>query len=145
MGSVGAADVVLTLDIPGVLTGGPVQIQGFATDEAFDIPAIKSAEVMMGVDGILSAGFVFVPIPQQISLQADSASNDIFDAWWTQQQSTRATYQASGLIKMPQILTKYTLVQGTLTLYKPIPHAKRLLQPRNFEITWGGFAPAPSS
>jgi hypothetical protein len=143
MGTISGAGSVLTLNIPNVLTGGAVQIQGFATDEAFDIPAIKSAEVMMGVDGIMSSGFVFVVIPQTITLQGDSASNAIFDAWWTQMVSSLTTLPASGLIKTPSILMKYTLGNGILTSYKPISNVKKLLQPRTFEITWQGFAPAP--
>ena len=143
MGNISAAGVVLTLSIPIVFPTGQ-QIQGFANDEVFDIPAIKSAEVMMGVDGVLSSGFVFVPIPHTISLQADSASNDVFDTWWTQMQATKATYLASGLIKLPSISTKWTLSNGVLTSYKPAPNAKRLLQPRSYEITWQGLAPAPA-
>lgn len=144
MGNVSAADAVLTISIPLVFPGGPIQLQGFANDEVFDLPAIKSAEVMMGVDGVLSSGFVFVPIPQTISLQADSASNEVFDVWWAQMQATRTTYQASGLIKLPSIARKWTLGVGTLTSYKPAPNAKRLLQPRTFEITWQDLAPAPA-
>ncbi len=143
MGAVTSADVILTLTIP-LLFPVPQQIQGFATDEAFDIPAIKSAEVMMGVDGVLSDGFVFVPFVQTISLQADSASNLFFDTWWTQMQATKSTYRASGLIQMPSIASKYGLVQGSLTGYKPIANVKRLLQARTHEITWAKFLPAPT-
>lgn len=143
MGAVTAADIVYTLTIPLVFTS-PQLIQGYATDEVTDIPVLKSAEVMMGVDGILSAGFVYVPVPQTISLQADSASNDVFDAWWTQMQQTKQTYLASGLLKVPSIGKKYTLIGGVLTSYKPIANAKRLLQPRNYEITFQNIAPAPN-
>jgi hypothetical protein len=143
MGAITAADLVLTLSIP-LLFPVPQQMQGFATDEAFDIPTIKSAEVMMGVDGVMSVGFVFVPIIQTISLQADSLSNSFFDVWWAQQQATKSTFRASGLIKLPSISSKYILTQGSLTGYKPAPNAKKLLQPRTHEITWQGFAPAPA-
>jgi hypothetical protein len=142
MGSVTAADIVYTLAVPRVFTA--TQIQGFANDEVLDIPQIKSAEVMMGVDGVLSVGFVFVPIPQTLSLQADSLSNLFFDTWWAQMQATKGTYLASGLIKMPSIGTKYTLTGGALTGYKPLSNAKRLLQARTFEITWQNIAPAPA-
>ena len=142
MGSVTSADAILTLAITPLFPV-PQQIQGFASDDAFDLPQLKSAETMMGVDGVLSAGFVFVPIPQSISLQADSASNNFFDTWWTQMQAGKTTYQASGIIIYPSIGKKYSLLQGTLTGYKPLAAAKRLLQPRQFEITWARFAPAP--
>ena len=101
------------------------------------------SETLMGVDGILSAGFVYVEIPQTISLQADSRSNDVFDTWWTQMQAAKDTYVAQGLISLPSIGKKYTLVQGFLTGYKPAPAAKKILQPRQYQITWASLAPAP--
>ncbi len=143
MGSIGASDIVFTINIIGVFAS-PQQLQGFANDEVTDIPALKSAEVMMGVDGIQSDGFVFVSVPQTMSFQADSASNDLFDAWWTQMVGTRSTYRASGLLKVPSIGKKYTLTSGVLTSYKPIANAKRLLQPRTYEVTWQSIAPAPN-
>ena len=143
MGAVTAADIVMTISVPLVFAS-PQQIQGFATDEVTDIPALRSAEVMMGVDGILSSGFVFVPVPQTLSLQGDSASNDLFDAWWTQMQQTKASYLASGLLKVPSIGKKYTLVSGVLTSYKPISNAKKLLKSRTYEITWQNIAPSPN-
>lgn len=143
MGAVTAADVVYSLNIPLVFPAGPVQIQGFATDEVLDIPQIRSAETMMGVDGVLSVGFVFVPVPQTVSLQADSASNDVFDAWWSQMQATQQSYLATATILMPSINKKYNLSGGILTGYKPLANAKKLLQPRTYEITWESIAPAP--
>ena len=98
----------------------------------------------MGVDGVLSAGFVFKEIVQEIMLQADSASNALFDTWWTQMQATKSTYPANGMIKLPSIATKFSLILGFLTGYKPAPGAKRILQPRRFEITWQTIAPAPT-
>lgn len=143
MASISAANAVLMLSIAPIFAV-PQQIQGFGPDDVFDIPQIKSVEVVMGVDGILSGGFVFVPIPQTITLQADSASNSVFDAWWTQMQATKDTYIASGLIRLPSISAKYALLTGQLTGYKPAPAVKKLLQMRTFEITWGAFAPQPA-
>ena len=144
MGAVSASDLVYMISIPGVFPNGPIQIQGFATDEVLDIPQIKSAETMMGVDGVLSVGFVFVPVIQTISLQADSVSNDIIDQWWASMQATLQSYLATATIKMPQIGMKYNLVGGILTGYKPLANAKKLYQPRTHEITWASIAPAPS-
>lgn len=98
----------------------------------------------MGVDGVLSSGFVFVPIPYTMSFQADSASNLVFDTWWAQMVSTRQTYQATMTVKLPSVATKYSLKGGVLTSYKPSANAKRLLQPRTFEVTFGGLAVAPA-
>lgn len=142
MASITVANAVVTMSIETIATT-PVQIQGFAQDDVFDVPQIKSVEELMGVDGFLSFGFVYVPIPWTFSLQADSASNDFFDMWWTQMQAAQDVYVASGQIVLPGIATKINMSRGGLTMYKPAPDAKKLLQPRKFQVTWNGVGPAP--
>lgn len=142
MGSITSANAVLMLSVPPLFPI-PQQIQGFATDDIYDIPQIKSVEVLMGVDGVLSAGFVYVQIVQTITLQADSASNSFFDTWWTQMQAAQDAYAANGLIRLPSIATKFAQTNGYLTGYKPAPAAKKVLQPRTYEVTWESIAPAP--
>jgi hypothetical protein len=137
------ADAVLTLSV-GIIIPQPQQLQGFAVDDVFDIPSIKSVETLMGVDGILSGGFVYTEIRQEIMLQADSLSNGLFDTWWTQMQATKSVYVASGGVRLPSIGTKFTMTNGFLTGYKPAPAGKRVLQPRRYELTWGRIAPSPT-
>lgn len=144
MGSITAANAVLMLAVPPLFPV-PQQIQGFSTDDVYNIPQIKSVETMMGVDGVLSGGFVYVQIPQEITLQADSASNRFFDTWWAQMQAAKDIYAAAGLIQLPSVLTKFIQTKGFLTGYSPAPQAKKVLQPRRFEITWESILPAPTS
>lgn len=139
--SITSANAVLMLSVP-LLFPIPQQIQGFSTDDIYNIPSIKSVEVLMGVDGVLSGGFVYVAIPQTITLQADSLSNDFFDTWWTQMQATQGNYEANGLIILPGIETKFTQTKGFLTGYPPAPAARKTLQPRQYEITWESIVPA---
>ena len=143
MGSITAASAVVMISVPPLFPI-PQPLQGFAADDVYSIPQIKSVETMMGVDGVLSGGFVFVPIPQEIVLQADSASNDVFDTWWTQMQAAEDVYPCQGLIVLKSIGTKYVQTNGFLTGYKPAPDAKKLLQPRRYEITWESIVPAPT-
>jgi hypothetical protein len=142
MGDITSANAVLALTIPPLFVI-PQQLQGFATDDVYNVPAIESVEVLMGVDGVLSAGFVYKQVEQEIMLQADSISNAIFDTWWLQMQATLITYPAAGVISLPNIATKFIQVNGFLTSYSPAPQAKRLLQPRRFRITWNQISPVP--
>jgi hypothetical protein len=144
MGDITSANAVLTLAVPPLFPT-PQQLQSFAVDDVFDISAVQSVETMMGVDGVLSAGFVFREIEMMIRLQADSTSNHIFDVWYTQQVATLSTYIAQGQIRLPAISTKFTLSNGFLTNYKPAPSARRVLQPREFRITFNTIAPSPAS
>ncbi len=143
MGSITDANCALALAIPPIFPV-PQQLQGFAADDIFDIPQIRSVEVLMGVDGLLSGGFVYVPIAWEISLQADSLSNQVFDTWWTQMQAAKDVYIAQGIIRLPSINTKFILSNGYLTGYKPAPAAKKILQPRRYELTFNSIAPAPA-
>ncbi len=122
----------------------PITLQGFAPDEVFDTEDVEPNEARMGVDGIMSAGRVAYMVPMIIALQADSASNAIFDQWNQAEQSINDTYFANALISLKAIGTKWTCTKGTLTRFKPIPAVKKLLEPRHYRITWNFVLQAPS-
>lgn len=121
----------------------PIQLQGFSADDIFTTQPLASAETIMGLDGFLSGGFVFVPVIQSVSLQADSASNDFFDQWYQQQQQARELYVAEGTIILPAVSQKWNMSRGYLTSYPPIPDAARTLRPRRYAITWNMLSAAP--
>ena len=78
MATITSANSVLTLAVNGLFPV-PQVIQGYAVDDAFEGEAVQQAEILMGVDGVLSAGKVFVPYKMTIHLQADSPSVFLFD------------------------------------------------------------------
>lgn len=144
MASITAANAVFMLGITSVFPS-PQQLQGFSADDIFGTDPMESAEVSMGVDGRLSGGFVFVPVKQGISLQADSISNQLFDNWFTAQQTAQDTFIANATVLLPGLGKKWTLTRGFLTTYPPIPDAGKLLKPRRFGITWERVRPAASA
>lgn len=144
MASITSANAILFLSISS-LFNTPQQIQGFAADDIYDIDPLTAAEAIMGVDGVQSAGFVFVPVRQSIALQADSASNAIFDTWWTAQQQVKDVYFANGSITLNSLGRKYTMTSGVLLTYPPAPSARRVLQPRRYVISWQSIIGAPSN
>lgn len=135
------ANAVISLSAPDVF-GAPVQLQGFAADDVFSSEALQSAETLMGVDGVLSAGFVYVPAPQNYMLQGDSLSVDFFETLWAQQQQNATVYRLSGLTTLLPVQKKYTMTNGVLTNYTPISDVKKLIQPRRFTVTWESIQPA---
>jgi len=141
MASITAANAIFTLAIAGLFPT-PQQLHGFAADNIFETDPLESAEVLMGVDGLLSAGFVYVAVRQNISLQADSPSGAIFDTWWSQQQASKDIFFASGIVTLKSLGTKWAMTKGVLTTYPPIPNAARVLQPRRFGLTWQSVSPA---
>jgi len=142
MSTLTSANSVLTLGVAN-LYNVPVQIEGFATDDAFTIEEVEGAETMMGVDGHLSAGYVPYEIPLEITLQADSASNTFFDAIIQAEAIAREKYEMNGSIVIPALGFVYSFTRGFLRKFTPIAPAKKVLQPRKFEIVCQDMTRAP--
>lgn len=141
MASITAQNAVYILAVPGVISS--TQLQGFSADDIFTTDVMEIAETLMGVDGKLSAGLINVPVKQSITLQADSASNSVFESWYVQMRQIRDVYFANASVTLTSIGRKYSLTNGALTGYMPISDAKKVLQPRKFTITWEAVATAP--
>lgn len=142
MASITSADAVILLAVNTVFPTA-VQLQGFDVDDVYDMPSIDNAETKMGVDGHLSAGFIFVPVEQMITLQADSASNALFEQWYGQEQALKQKFFAQGIVSLNSTGRKYTMVNGVMVSYSPAPAAKRVLQARKFGIRWEAIYTAP--
>lgn len=130
-----SANSVFTIVVPGLFPA-PVQLRGYATDRAFTTEAVDLAEIQMGVDGRMTAGFVPNPVKQTITLQADSPSKDIFTALIQAMKTAREVYFVSGSIALPSTGEAFTLTRGILTNAKQIPDAQKVLQPVDYVITW---------
>src|SRR5579862_997774 len=140
--SITAANVVIVLSISSVFPA-PFQLQGFDTDDVFDTDDIETAITKMGVDGILSSGFVFNEVKQTYTLQADSQVAPIFDLWNAANISARDSLRADGTIVLPSLRQQWTMTKGFLSRLKPLPDAKKVLQARKFQITWERVLPSP--
>jgi hypothetical protein len=130
-----SANAVFLLNIPGV-TVGPVQLQGWGVDEAFDTDAVDICETQVGVDGTGVAGLVPYEVPQTMTLIASSASNDLFDAWNAIQASSGDIVYASAQIRIPALASQLSMPQGVLKRYKPLADAKKVLMPRAYGLVW---------
>lgn len=130
-----SAGNIMVLSISGFLDVAQ-QIEGWSVDEAFATNRIKMNETMMSIDGLLFGGFTFVERPMEIVLMGGSPSCDFFDEWAAAMQANRVTFQAQGSITIPSLEKYYVLVNGYLTGYEPMSTAKKIQQPRRFEITW---------
>ena len=114
----------------------PVQLRGYSADKAFATDAIDMAEVNFGVDGRMTGGFVFSPVKQTITLQADSPSKDVFALIVQGMKTAREIVYLSATIQLPSTGEIFTLSRGILTSAKQIPDAQKVLQPMDYVITW---------
>lgn len=141
--SITSANAIITIS-QAILFPTAEQIQGFAADDLYDMESVNIIDELMGADGTLSFGFVFAPRPMTITLQADSASNDVFDAIATQQQAAEDVYPLDGTILLKGLSRQLILTNGALKNYKPFPDGKKTLTPRKYMITWNTAVPAPA-
>lgn len=142
MSTLTSANSVLMLGVTN-LFNIPVQIQGFAADDAFTIGDVESAETVMGVDARLSAGWIPQIKSIEIMLQADSASNDFFDALAEAEDVAQEKYEINGSILIPGISRLFTLTRGFQKGLSVMPAAKKILQPRKFTIDFEKISRAP--
>lgn len=138
-----SANAVLMLAVTGVFST-PQQIQNFGPDEMFDTEAIDMVETAMSVDGVLSAGFVFVPINQNITIAASSDSNDIFEGWRSAMLAGPEVIFANGTLALTSVGKKYAMSNGVLVSYPSFSDGKKTLMPRKYGIRWESVTPAPS-
>jgi tail fiber protein gp32 len=140
--SISDTNAVITLTIP-LLFPVPVQIQGFAADDVYDSDDVELATTIMGVDGILSGGFVNSLIAWNISLQADSPSQVMFEAWDGAQQALQDVLPAQANVTLTGLGRSYQMVTGFLVRGKRLPDAKKTLMPRKWRIDWQQVIPIP--
>jgi hypothetical protein len=135
MATLTSANSEFVLEIPDVF-GGPVIIQGYATDDAFGTEDVNPTEAKIGVDGRKSSGFTPYLVKMMIHLQADSPAIAIFDQWNGALYAAMDDLTASGSIMSPSLGKAWTLNNGSLTRFKPIPDAKKMFEAQSYEITW---------
>lgn len=122
----------------------PVQqrIEGFSSDTAWMFDQVSNAEVLQGVDGMMSAGWIPHLTQQTIVLQPDKDGWEIFRNWQLAEESIREKIYGDGTISIPSINQRFVLSNGVLTAFSPAPDAKKTLQPITFKITWETVIPS---
>lgn len=142
MATITSANAEYSLAVSGLFPI-PQTLHGYAADDAFTTQAIQSTEIVMGMDGHMSVGFVNNPVIQEITLMPDSPSNFVFQQWWSQQYAAKEALVANGSIALASVGQTYTMTRGALTSYMPIYDAKKVLQAAKYQITWESVVGAP--
>jgi len=119
------------------------RIEGYQADAAFAFDDVTTGEVVQGVDGKMSKGWIPHLTPQTITIMPDSPSFSIFNNWALAEDTAREKFSADATITLPSIGMKYVLSNGALISYKPMPDAKKTLQPMTYKITWESCTPSP--
>jgi hypothetical protein len=136
-----SANSVFTLVVPDVFPV-PQTLAGYAVDDAFDSDDVEASEAMMGVDGLLSAGFTPFITVQKVHFMADSPSILLFDAWLGAEEAAQEVFFAQATIYLPSVGKGYTFTNGVLTNARKLPDAKKVLQAQSYTIKWESVNPA---
>lgn len=131
------ANSVIVMTVAGLYPSG-LTLSGYAADNVFEAGEVENGEFQMGIDGKLSAGFVFNEIPMTITLSADSASLRAFEEIWARERTNRDKLAISLSITLPSLGRRSTLRNGFLRSYKA-PAGQRILQPGVAVFTFGGL------
>lgn len=137
-----SANSAFTIVVPAVFPV-PQNVQGYATDDAFSTEAVDTAQAIMGVDGVMSAGFVPFPTKLDVTLMADSASISIFETWLQAMQAAREVLFGDATIALPSVGRTFILTKGVLTRVTQFPAAKKVLQPVQYAITFENLSAVP--
>lgn len=141
-GNITSANSVLMLGVLS-LYAVPQQMQGFAADDMYSLGGVDNAEVVMGADARMSAGWIPQIKTLDITLQADSEHNAFFESWYAAQEAGKTIYKGFGIITQESIGMSYALTNGVLCNYSPLADGKKVLQPRKFQIKWESVIGAP--
>lgn len=142
MRSITSANSQLTLLVAGLFPA-PVNIQGYAADDQFTSDSVDTAETVMGVDGIMSAGWVPAIVPLSVMIQADSPSIDLFVQWDEAQRVAREIIFGQATLLIPAMEKSYILTKGVLRQVKRIADGKRTIQPLPYLLHWGSVVATP--
>lgn len=135
-----SANSKFTISAEGLYAG--VQVQGFASDTAFTVESVQTAETRMGVDGNMSAGYTHHVVPQTIQLQADSDSIDVFDTIYMYTKSQNEVLWLTAVIEVPSTGKSYTLSKGVMQTYTHVAPHNRVQEAKQYVIHWGSVMPA---
>ena len=142
MATLTSANSVLQLTVPG-LYDTPQELQGYAADDIFSVGQVSSAETAMGLDGILSAGWIPQIKAMTIMLQANSQSIPIMDQWIDAQEQAREVFPCTLTVSVSGVNVVYNCTNGFLTSQTLLPDAKKILQPRSFVLSFGSIQGQP--
>lgn len=138
-----SANAVITLTVP-LIFPTPVRLQQFSTDDIYDTDDIDLVETSMGVDGNLTGGMVFTPVPQTFSFMADSPSVAIFETWMAQQIANVTTYTGNMRTRLDGIEATFVQTKGFLQKGAALPSAGKTLKVRKFTLIWQRVIKTPN-
>lgn len=142
LGSITSANATLTFSVAGLFTS-PQNIYQFAVEDAYDSEVVENGEVVKGVDNYIAAGWLPTMPKFNITLQANSPSNAIFDQWFQTEQQQLTKLIGQGVATIPGTRTQFFILNAYLFSFMHIPPVKKTLQPRKHVLICDDISYSP--
>lgn len=127
------AEAVLTV---AELYPNGIVLEGFSVDQSVGTESIQVAEVRMGVDGKMVAGYTPNPIIVTIGLEPNERCAKDLVNYWLNKQTNNRIYECTLVLTIPSIHTVFTLSGGTITDCTPLPSLKKVLDPTTWKFAF---------
>ena len=138
LGNITSANAVLVLGVEELYTVG-VQLTNFSTDQMLSSDDMEMAQVRMGVDGGLAAGYVPNPFSLTITLDASSPSLTVMQSLLMAMKTNKTTYKCSVTLTIPSIKQVHFWRNGVLTNGTPVTAPKKTLDPTSWKFVFQDY------
>ena len=138
LGNITSANAVLVLGVEELYPVG-VQLTNFSTDQMLSSDDMEIAQVRMGVDGGLAAGYAPTPFSLTITLEASSPSLTVMQSLLMAMKTNKTTYKCSVTLTIPSIKQVHFWRNGVLTNGNPVPAPKKVLDPTSWKFVFQDY------
>ena len=138
LGNITSANAVLVLGVEELYPVG-VQLTNFSTDQMLSSDDMEIAQVRMGVDGGMAAGYVANPFSLTITLEASSPSLTVMQSLLMAMKTNRTTYKCSVTLTIPSIKQVHFWRNGVLANGNPVPAPKKVLDPTSWKFVFQDY------
>lgn len=126
LGNITSANAQMYLVVDQLYPAG-VPITNFSADSMMTSDDMEIAQVRMGVDGGMAAGYVANPYAVTITLEASSPSLETMQSILQAMKVNKRTYECKLVLTIPASGQVHVWSHGVLTNGNPVPAPKRFL------------------
>lgn len=122
----------------------PVELKQYSTDDIINQDDIEFAESRMGIDGIMSSGYVINSRVVNMTFESTSPSIDTFNLWINAMKTARDVLIAPAMrVSVPSLNATYVFTNGVIKSGKEMPDLKKTSQPITYTLEFESCTAVP--
>lgn len=139
LGNITSANAQMYLVVDQLYPAG-VPITNFSADSMMTSDDMEIAQVRMGVDGGMAAGYVANPYAVTITLEASSPSLETMQSILQAMKVNKRTYECKLVVAIPASGQVHVWSHGVLTNGNPVPAPKKVLDPTSWKSQFQDYS-----